>query len=163
MSPTRCADIWHIPALVLGHSPANRRPSARTQKFWLIAACILAPLAISEPALAQTFSTDGNTYPGGINVGNTGVPTTVTLDPGVQVFVTPNTSNFGVIVSTGTAAGTGNPATLIANNAAVTLTTTTSFSSALILHPTQGNATFTASGIINVVGGDKTLVIQTAP
>jgi outer membrane autotransporter protein len=101
-------------------------------------------------------------YTGGINVGNTGVPTTVTLEPGVVVNVTPNTIAQAVAISTGTAAGTGNPATLIANDAAVNLTTTSQFAGALFLHPIQGNATITASGRINLAGGPNAIVVQAA-
>src|SRR5262249_60285772 len=118
-------------------------------------------LGVSDPALAQSPGPPGNTvgapgpipqaqYPSGINVGNPGVPTTVTLAPGVVVNVTDPTIAQAVAISTGTAAGTGNPATLIANDAAVNLTTTSQFAGALFLHPIQGNATITASGRINL-------------
>src|SRR5262249_62384113 len=77
--------------------------AAKRRKFWLVAAFVPLSLGLSEPALAQTCgplgatgsvtcTTGGNNYTGGINYGNTGVPTTVTLDPGVQVFVTPGNS-----------------------------------------------------------------------
>src|SRR5262249_7806297 len=107
--------------------------TAKRRKYWLVAALVPLSLGLSEPALAQTCgpldasgsvtcTTGGNPYAGGINYGNTGVPTTVTLQPGVQVFVTPgNNVNQAVAISTGTAAGTGLPATLTANNAAVTI------------------------------------------
>src|SRR5215471_11879629 len=128
--------------------------TAKCRKYWLLAAIALASssLGLSEPALAQTCgaldasgsvtcTTGGNPYAGGINYGNTGVPTTVTLQQGVQVFVTPgNGVNQAVAVSTGTAAGTGNPATLTANNAAVTLAGAPGqLVSALFLHPIQGD------------------------
>jgi len=150
--------------------------TAKCRKFWLVAALVPLSLGLSEPALAQTCgpldafgsvtcTTGGNPYAGGINYGNTGVPTTVTLEQGVQVFVTPgNGVNQAVAVSTGTAAGTGNPATLIANNVAVTLDGTPGqLVSALFLHPIQGSATITASGNINVAGTLNTLAIQAAP
>src|SRR5215470_10813319 len=129
--------------------------ASKCRKFWLVAALVPLSLGLSEPALAQCFgppgsvicTPGGNFYPGGINVGNTGVPTNVTLAPGVVVNVTPNTIDQAVAVSTGTAGGTGNPATLDANNAAVTVTGG-SLVSALFLHPIQGSATITASGII---------------
>src|SRR5215471_5136291 len=120
----------------LGPRRAAFSAYAKRQTFWLIAACTLASLALSEPALAQacgpldasgsvTCMTGGNPYAGGINYGNTGVLTTVTLQHGVQVSITPG-SNVAqaVAISTGTAAGTGLPATLIANDAAVTIGTT---------------------------------------
>jgi hypothetical protein len=92
--------------------------TAKRRKFELLAASCLVPLSlgVSEPALAQTFGPGGNDYPGGISSN-----TDVTLLPGVQVFVTPGTINQAVAISTGTAPGTGAPATLTANNAAVTI------------------------------------------
>src|SRR5262249_49486431 len=133
------------------------------RKLWLIAACILASLALSEPALAQSFPATGNPYPNGINVGNTGTPTTVTLEPGVEVFVTPgNGVNQAVAVSTGTGPGSALPATLIANNAAVTINTSASTTSALFLHPILGSGTITASGIMNVAGANSTNAIWVA-
>src|SRR5215475_14366001 len=148
---------------------------AKRREFWLIAASTVAfsLLGLSEPALAQacgpldasgsvTCTTGGNPYAGGINYGNTGVPTTVTLQPGVQVFVTPgNNVNQAVAISTGTAAGTGLPATLTANNAAVTISGG-DLVSALFLHPILGNATITASGIMNVAGTGNTNAIWAA-
>jgi hypothetical protein len=117
-----------------------------------------------RPALAQTFTTTGNNYITGINVTTSG---TVTLDPGVQVFVTPgNNVNQAVAFSTGTGPGSSLPATLTANNAAVTITTTVNTSSALtsalFLHPILGNATITASGIMDVAGGINTNAIWAA-
>jgi len=140
---------------------------AKRRKFELLAASCLVPLSLglSEPALAQTFTTAGNDYINGINVTTSG---TVTLDPGVQVFVTPgNNVNRAVAFSTGGGPGSGLPATLIANNAAVTIDTTgnpagSSLTSALFLHPVLGNATITASGIMNVAGGDNTNAIWAA-
>ena len=89
--------------------------AAKRQKFELLAASCLMPLSLglSEPALAQTFTFPAGNYPTGIGVNNPGAPTNVILDPGVQVFVTPGTINQAVAVSTGTAAGTGAPATFI--------------------------------------------------
>src|SRR6516162_9541359 len=148
--------------------------SAKCRKFWLVAAFVPLSLGLSEPALAQTCgplgatgsvtcTTGGNNYTGGINYGNTGVPTTVTLDPGVQVFVTPgNNVNQAVAISTGTGPGSGLPATLTANNAAVTISGG-DLVSALFLHPILGNATITASGIMNVAGtGNNTNAIWAA-
>jgi hypothetical protein len=86
--------------------------ATKRRKFWLIAASTLASafLGVSEPALAQDFPTTGNPYSNGINVGNTGTPTTVTLDPGVVVNVTPgNNVNQAVAISTGTNEGAGLP------------------------------------------------------
>jgi len=147
--------------------------AAKCRKFWLVAALVPLSLGLSEPALAQTCgaldasgsvtcTTVGNPYAGGINYGNTGVPTTVTLAPGVVVNVTDPAIAQAVAISTGGVAGTGNPATLIANDAAVNLTTTSQFAGALFLHPIQGNATITASGIINQASGDNALVVQAA-
>src|SRR6516162_3960475 len=148
--------------------------TAKRRKFWLMAASALVPLSLglSDPALAQTCgalvggsvtcTTGGNNYTGGINYGNTGVPTTVTLDPGVQVFVTPgNNVNQAVAISTGTGPGSGLPATLTANNAAVTISGG-DLVSALFLHPILGNATITASGIMNVAGTGNTNAIWAA-
>ena len=94
---------------------------AKRRKFELLAASCLVPLSlgVSEPALAQTFSTAGNDYPGGINVSTNQTPINVTLDPGVQVFIPANTINNAVGLSSTTAAGTGGPIDLIANNAAI--------------------------------------------
>src|SRR5262249_726770 len=57
---------------------------AKRRKFELLAASCLVPLSlgVSEPALAQTFGTGGNNYPGGINVSTNQTPINVTLDPG---------------------------------------------------------------------------------
>ena len=147
----------------------------RRRKSWLLAASCLAPLSlgISEPALAQcsgppgstTCTLSGNPYSTGINVGNTGTPTNVTLEPGVQVNVTPgNNVNQAVAVSTGGGAGTGLPATLTANNAAVTITSNPGAgpTSALFLHPIGGTATITASGIISAAGTSNTNAIWAA-
>src|SRR6516162_3441051 len=147
--------------------------SAKCRKFWLVAAFVPLSLGLSEPALAQTCgpldatgsvtcTTFLNPYAGGINYGNTGVPTTVTLDPGVQVFVTPgNGVNQAVAISTGTGPGSGLPATLTANNAAVTISGG-ALVSALFLHPILGSATITASGIMNVAGTGNTNAIWAA-
>jgi outer membrane autotransporter protein len=140
---------------------------------WLIAACILTPLSlgISEPALAQCSglpgsvdcTTGGNNYTSGINVGNTGTPTNVTLEPGVQVFITPGSNvDQAVAISTGTGPGIGLPATLTANNAAVTINSPGALTSALFLHPILGSATITASGIMNVAGTGNTNAIWAA-
>jgi hypothetical protein len=107
--------------------------AAKRRKFELLAASCLVPLSLglSEPVLAQSFPATGNPYPNGINVGNTGTPTTVTLEPNVVVNVTPgNGVNQAVAVSTGTGPGSGLPATLTANNAAVTINTSGSLTSA---------------------------------
>jgi hypothetical protein len=126
-----------------------------------------------SPALAQTCGpldasgsvtcpAGGNPYAGGINYGNTGTPTTVTLEQGVQVNVTPgNGVNQAVAVSTGAGPGSGLPATLIANNAAVTISGG-NLVSALFLHPILGSATITASGIMNVAGTGNTNAIWAA-
>src|SRR6516165_4614705 len=166
----------------MGASMGNylRRPvvlsgvTAKCRKFWLVAALVPLSLGLSEPALAQTCgpldasgsvtcTTGGNPYAGGINYGNTGVPTTVTLQQGVQVFVTPGSGvDQAVAVSTGTAAGSGLPATLIANNAAVTINSPGQLTSALFLHPILGSATITASGVMNVAGTGNTNAIWAA-
>src|SRR5262249_40214747 len=147
--------------------------TAKRRKFWLVAALVPLSLGLSEPALAQTCGaldasgsvtcmTGGNPYAGGINYGNTGVPTTVTLAPGVVVNVTDPAIDQAVAVSTGTAAGTGLPATLIANNAAVTINSPGQLTSALFLHPILGSATITASGIMTVAGTGNTNAIWAA-
>jgi hypothetical protein len=68
----------------LGPRRAAFSVCAKRRKFWLMAATALAPLSLglSEPALAQTFTTAGNDYPGGINVSTNQTPINVTLDPG---------------------------------------------------------------------------------
>src|SRR6516225_6624025 len=149
--------------------------TAKCRKFWLVAPLVPLSLGLSEPALAQTCgaldatgsvtcTTVGNPYAGGINYGNTGVPTTVTLQQGVRVFITPGSNvNNAVAISTGTAPGTGLPATLIANDAAVSVGTTNNpapgTTSALFLHPILGDATITASGLINAIGTGNTNAI----
>ena len=65
-------------------------------------------------------------------------------------------------ISTGTNEGAGLPATLTANNAAVTIDTTGSLASALFLHPILGNATITASGLMTVAGTTNTNAIWAA-
>ena len=138
------------------------------RKFWLMAASALAPLSlgVSEPALAQTFTTTGNDYPGGINVSTNQTPINVTLDPGVQVFIPANTINNAVGLSSTTVAGTGGPIELIANNAAISINTagiSTQETSAIRLQA-AGNATIgtlasPVSGIINVTGTVSTNAI----
>src|SRR6516225_8108119 len=133
-----------------------------------MAASALAPLSlgVSEPALAQTFTTTGNDYPGGINVSTNQTPINVTLDPGVQVFIPANTINNAVGLSSTTAAGTGGPIELIANNAAISINTagiSTQETSAIRLQA-AGNATIgtlarPVSGIINVTGTVSTNAI----
>jgi hypothetical protein len=91
--------------------------AAKRRKFELLAALCLVPLSlgVSEPAVAQTFTTANNPYPNGISVTSTGTPLNVTLDPGVIVNITPgNNINQAVAISTGGSAGTGGPATLTA-------------------------------------------------
>src|SRR6516162_3041373 len=142
---------------------------AKRRKFELLAASCLVPLSLglSEPALAQCSglpgsvicTPGGNPYPGGINVGNTGTPTNVTLQPGVQVVTNVPQA---VAISTGTGPGAGLPATLTANNAAVTINSTTSLTSALFLHPILGSATITASGVMTAAGTGNTNAIWAA-
>src|SRR5215471_6096375 len=154
----------------LGPRRAAFSAYAKRQTFWPIAACILASLALSEPALAQTCgpldatgsvtcTTVGNPYAGGINYGNTGVPTTVTLQQGVQVSTNVDQA---VAVSTGTGPGFGLPATLIANNVAVSTNSPGGLTSALFLHPILGSATITASGMMNAAGTGNTNAIWAA-
>ena len=151
--------------------------STNYRKPWIIGACALAlsSLALSEPARAQcTGSPDnfvctpgGNNYPGGISEGNTGVPTKVTLEPGVKVEITPGSSVSNVVaISTGTGPGTGLPANLIANDVTVTIGTTSNpapgTTSALFLHRILGDATITASGVFNAIGTGNTNAIWAA-
>src|SRR5438552_4579582 len=96
--------------------------AAKYRKFWLVAACILASLALSEPALAQligvsrTVTPGGNDYPGGINVSTNQVPLDVTLQAGVNVMARNGVVN-AVNLNTTFAPGTGGSATLTANDA----------------------------------------------
>ena len=70
--------------------------AAKCREFWLIAACILAPLslAVSDPALAQctgpasntSCSPGGNPYATGINPSTTDIPMNLALQSGVQVI-----------------------------------------------------------------------------
>src|SRR6516165_5516573 len=144
--------------------------TAKCRKFWLVAALVPLSLGLSQPALAQTCgpldasgsvtcTTVGNPYAGRINYGNTGVPTTVTLQQGVQVSTNVDQA---VAVSTGTGPGSGLPATLIANNAAVSTNSPGGLTSALFLHPILGSATITASGIMNAAGTGNTNAIWAA-
>jgi hypothetical protein len=124
-------------------------------------------MGVSKVALAQcsgppgstVCTPGGNPYATGINVGNTGVPTTVTLEPGVQVQTNVDQA---VAISTGTAAGSGLPAILIANNAAVNGNSFGTLTSALFLHPILGSATITSSGILSVTGTGNTNAIWAA-
>jgi hypothetical protein len=137
-------------------------------------------LGFSGPALAACDTTNFPTvicapgsnppaeYPNGIGVSNQSgtTPTQVTLDPGVQVVITPGTSGVTGAVGITTGGGAGppdRPATLIANDAAVTIGTTSNpnpgTTSALFLHPILGDAIITASGIINAIGTDNTNAI----
>src|SRR5262249_27491479 len=144
--------------------------TAKCRKFLLGAALVPLSLGLSEPALAQTCgpldasgsvtcTTVGNPYAGGINYGNTGVPTTVTLQQGVQVSTNVDQA---VAVSTGTGPGFGLPATLIANNVAVSTNSPGGLTSALFLHPILGSATITASGMMNAAGTGNTNAIWAA-
>src|SRR6516165_6657004 len=144
--------------------------TAKCRKFWLVAALVPLSLGLSQPALAQTCgpldasgsvtcTTVGNPYAGRINYGNTGVPTTVTLQQGVQVSTNVDQA---VAVSTGTGPGSGLPATLIANNAAVSTNSPGGLTSALFLHPILGSATITASGIMTAAGTGNTNAIWAA-
>jgi hypothetical protein len=134
--------------------------AAKRRKLLLIGASALTPmsLGLSEPALAQTFTTAGNPYPGGINVSTVNTPINVTLDPGVQVFIPANTINNAVGLGSTTVAGTGGPIELIANNAAISINTAGIITqeTAAIRLQAAGNATITASGIINVTGTNST-------
>lgn len=153
--------------------------SARPRQSWFVPLCSLAALfvGLSEPALAQCSGPASNTtcapgvnppaeYTSGINLNTNNTPINVTLDPGVQVFITPNTINNAVGLSSTTAAGTGGSATLIPNNAAVTIDT-----SGIITQETAamriqaggdaiiGTLANPASGIINVTGTVSTNAI----
>jgi hypothetical protein len=161
--------------------------AARRRKFELLAASCLAPLSLglSEPALAQCdgtpdnviCTTSGNDYSSpvagnpyqtapGISVGTNKTPINVTLDQGVVVNIPAAGNNVAHAVAldnTGGSAGTGVPATLIANNAAITINTTSinpPDTSALFVHAagnaTIGTATNPVSGIINVTGTTST-------
>jgi outer membrane autotransporter protein len=149
--------------------------TVKRRKFWLISAFTLAlsSLGVSQPALAlcspQAPGSYGNvtvnttcdaasTY-AGISYSTTQAPITVTLQPGVQVVVPAGGAALAVNLDSlsGASFGTGGPGTLIANNAAINNTSNpnTSFLSALFVHA-GGNATITASGLINVAGAANT-------
>jgi hypothetical protein len=121
-------------------------------------------LGLSEPAAAQTFGPGGNVYPGGISVGSADTPISVTLETGVVVdILAGSTSRAVALDSTSGGVGTGGPATLFANNAAITIDTR-SFSppdtSALFVHAagdaTIGGADNPVSAIMNVTGATST-------
>jgi hypothetical protein len=162
-------------AVLSGVAANNRKP-------WLIAACTLAllSLGLSEPARAQcsgnpdsvTCTKSGNTYssaavPGnpyqtaaGISVGTDQTPIQVTLEPGVVVEIPTGSGVAHAVALDNTSGGPGSgvPATLIANNAAITIDTTIlnpQDTSALFVHA-AGDATITASGVINVTGTTST-------
>src|SRR5262245_25460272 len=160
--------------------------AAQCQKFWVVAACILASLALSEPALAQCTGTPDNTscapgpnpatqYPSGINVSTASTPINVTLQPGVQVVITDINVVNAVGLHTAGSPSTGGPATLIANDAAITINTAgiiTQETSAMRIQAGGdaiiGTPTNPASGIINVTGTVSTNavwanVISSAP
>src|SRR6516225_1059690 len=147
--------------------------AANCRKPWLIAACTLAlsSLGLSEPARAQcsgnpdsvTCTTSGNTYSSaavpanpyqtaaGIGVGTDQTPIQVMLQPGVVVEIPAGSSVAHAVALDNTSGGpgTGVPATLIANDAAITINTTSlnpPDTSALFVHA-AGDATITASGV----------------
>ena len=131
-----------------------------------LAASALAPLSldISEPALAAcsgTFDvvcTAGN-YTSPINVSaGLAQAVTLTLESGVVVS---NPGGNAVNIDNsggGPIAGTGASATLVANDATITNITNSTGSSALRIQ-TNGSATITASGQIEVAGLQSTNAI----
>ena len=152
--------------------------SVKRRKFWLMAASALAPLSlgISEPALAQTCTPVANpgnltaaqpstsctgTFNTNINFGGPTTPPppllTLTLEPGVIVS-NPGGNAVNLANTTGAIATIGTSATLIANNATITNITNSDNNSALRIQ-TNGNATITSSGQIEVSGTQSTNAI----
>jgi hypothetical protein len=140
------------------------RSSVKRRKFWLIATSALAPLslAVSEPALAQTFTFDstGNNYTSGINVGGTNTQALeVILLPGVVVNTNPGVSPAAVNAQN--VAGPFSclpptvcePVTITANDAPITYNSAGIGSSAGLRIQSAGSATITSSGTIVVLNG----------
>ena len=152
---------------------------AKCRKFWLIAACILAPLslALSEPAVAQTCAPIPNggslsaadpsttctgTFNTNINVGGPTTPPpsllTLILAPGTTV-ISPGGIAVNLANVTALPPGIGTSATITANDAAITLSNPGGSDQSGLRIQAAGSATITASGIINLAGGDKTNAI----
>ena len=90
------------------------------------------------PPGATACTTGGNNYPSGINVGTTETPINVTLQPGVQVIRHSwYTSTKPWPLAPAPPRALALPATLIANNAAITITSNPGAgpTSALFLQP----------------------------
>jgi hypothetical protein len=149
--------------------------AAKCRKFWLVAACILASLALSEPAVAQTCAPVANpgnltaaqpntsctgTFNTNINFGGPPTPPpsslTLTLQQGGVTVNSPG-GNAVNIQNTFNALSSGVSATILANDATITNTSQPLVDSQSALRiVASGNATITASGIINVTGAQST-------
>ena len=162
----------------LGPPRAAFNAYAKRRKFVLMAATALAPLslALSEPALAQTCTPVANpgnltaaqpstsctgTFNTNINYGGPTTPQppllTLELQPGVSV-INPGGNAVNLANTTGAINTIGTDATLTANNATITNITNSANNSALRIQ-TNGNATITASGPIEVSGTQSTNAI----
>jgi outer membrane autotransporter protein len=137
--------------------------------FWLRAASavVLLLLGVSEPALAQctgpadnTICTPGgNPYTSGINVNTDNTPINVTLQPGVQVIPAGGVANAVNLANTTFPSLANAPATLTANDATINHTLTNGPNQSALRVQASGNATITASGIIDVTGTESTNAI----
>jgi hypothetical protein len=156
--------------------------ATKRQKFWLIAACILASLTLSEPAVAQNLvpvpgvgngssgtlsaaqpsTTGSGTFNTNINFGgpNTGPPLlTLTLAPGVIVN-SPGGNAVNLANATGGIATIGTSAEIIANNATINDASVPNAPNQSALRiQTNGSAIITASGLISITGTQSTNAI----
>jgi hypothetical protein len=138
----------------LGRLARLPRAATKCGKAWLIAALALSTAGLSEPTLAQCTGTPdntictpgGNPYATGINVSTSSAPINVTLQPGVQVVIPPGSGvNNAVGLHTAGSPSTGGPATLTANDAAVTMDTT-------ITNPSETSAMRIQAGGDAIIG-----------
>jgi autotransporter family porin len=121
-------------------------------------------LGLSEPALAQTCTGLPNPVCTGapftnINFDSEPNPIILTLQSGVQVIANGSVVNAVSAFNTGGPSTVDAPATLIANDAAVTHTVRDGPDQSALIVQASGDATITASGIINVTGTASTNAI----
>ena len=141
---------------------------AKRRKSWLLAASALASssMGVSEPALAQTCTPDPSVFVSGnatctgaftsnINYSTTDLPIHLTLQP--PISVTSPGGNAVNLNNTFVASPANALATLTANDATINNINNPSAPNQSALRvQASGNATITASGIINVIGTDST-------
>src|SRR6516162_9894418 len=155
--------------------------AAKCRKFWLVAAFVPLSLGLSEPAVAQTCAPVANpgtlgganpasttctgTFNTNINFGGVNTPPpsllTLTLQQGPPpVIVNSPTGGNAVNLQNTFAPATGVSATINANDATITNTSNPGGNSQSALRiVAAGSATITASGIINMTGGQSTNAI----